>query len=213
MVAEIGHPGSRDPSFKDMFLQALEQSRIEREFDFIERRTRDILQSVFQQLTGEILTDAAIDSAMKSLYSISQRSWKEMPGMRQMLDDLHTSGYSLAIISNAADAEDVHRLINRFRIRDYFDPILISAEVRYRKPHQEIFNLLLRAWNLPSDTLVMIGDTLNADIAGAQQMGMHQIWLERAPLLHEDPEERIRIHPEITASSLYEIPDLIRSLT
>lgn len=212
MVAEMDHPKFLDPVFQEKFLQALEQSRIDREHDHIERPTRDTLRTVFQQHTGLSLSEAVLDSAMQALYSISQLSWKEMPGMRQVLEALSKDGYLLSIISNAADAEDVHRLIDRIEIRSYFDPIYISAEVRYRKPRKEIFNMLLDAWGLPPETLVMVGDTLNADIIGAQQAGMHQIWLERDLRPHENPEDRERIIPEKTASSLEEVPGLVRSL-
>jgi HAD superfamily hydrolase (TIGR01662 family) len=213
MVAVLERHASFDRrTFTTQFLAAIENGRAARERDFLERRTGDLLKQVFSDHTGMALDQEIIEGAMEALYAVTQQVWEEMPGMRAVLDDLSQSGYRLSIISNAADAQDVHRLIDQFNIRSYFDPILISAEHRYRKPHQKMFRLLLQAWKLPPESVVMVGDTLNADIAGAQQAGMHQIWLKRPSRPYENAEDDQQIHPEQTATSLQQVPELINNL-
>ncbi len=213
MVAVLeGHAPFDRQAFTTQFLAAIDNSRAARERDFLERRTGDLLQQVFADHTGITLDQKIIEGAMEALYAVTQQVWEEMPGMRVVLDDLSQNGYRLGIISNAADAQDVHSLIDQFNIRSYFDPILISAEHRYRKPHQKMFRLLLQAWKLPPESVVMVGDTLNADIAGAQQAGMHQIWLKRSSRPYENAEDDQRIQPEQTATSLLQIPDLINTI-
>ena len=198
--------------FTEAFNAALSESRTQREIDFVEQCTRDILQRVFQEHTGRVLSDDILDQAMEALYEVTQKAWGEMPGVQAVLDTLKDSGYRLAIISNAADAADVHRMIQQFSLQEYFNPILISAEEGCRKPHQQMFNRLLEAWGVAPETVVMVGDTLNADIAGAQIAGMHQIWLRRDLRPHEDPADKEHITPEQTANSLVEVPALIENL-
>ncbi len=213
MIAVLEHHASfNHKTFTAQFITAINKARAAREQDFLERRTGDLLQQVFTEHTGKSLDQEIVVKAMEALYAVSQQCWDEMPGMHTVLDDLSQSGFRLGLISNAADAQDVHRLIDQFSIRSYFDPILISAEHRHRKPHQKMFKLLLQAWKLPPESIVMVGDTLNADIAGAQQAGMHQIWLKRPSRPYEDAEDDQSIHPEQTAVSLLQVPELIRNL-
>lgn len=200
------------PGFTKAFNAALSESRMQREVDFVEQCTRDILRKVFLEHTGRVLPDNILDQSMEALYAVTQQAWGEMPGVRTVLDTLSTAGYRLAIISNAADAADVRRMIQHFNLREYFDPILISAEQGCRKPHQQMFNRLLEAWGVSPGTVVMVGDTLNADISGAQKAGMHQIWLRRDLRPHEDPADEECIKPEQTADSLLEVPALIENL-
>ena len=52
-------------------------------------------------------------------------------------------------------------LLRHFPIRIY------SCNVRYRKPHPEIFRLALRQVQAPAEEVVFVGDSLLADIRGA----------------------------------------------
>jgi putative hydrolase of the HAD superfamily len=128
-----------------------------------------------------------------------------------VLNDLKSS-YRLGIISNAGDAANVARLMDKGGFRDIFDPILISAALRRRKPSTEVFRLVMQAWDLPADDLVMVGDTLGADILGAQRVGMHQIWLSSQADRPDNLGDAKRIRPELTATTLREVADLVRSL-
>jgi ribonucleotide monophosphatase NagD (HAD superfamily) len=58
----------------------------------------------------------------------------------------------------------------------------------------------------------MVGDTLGADILGAQNAEVHNIWLDTGAdtpgnLAHGDT-----IQPEFTAHSLGEVPAIIRAI-
>ena len=146
------------------------------------------------------------------LYSISETHWKPMPGHKQVLQELMDDGYRIGLISNAGDSGNVQRLIDKVEIRDYLDPILISATEGIRKPDVRIFQKLLENWRMSSERAVMIGDTLRADVLGAKNAGMRSIWLTEAA---ESPENRTdagSIVPEATAVKLTEVPTLIRRL-
>jgi FMN phosphatase YigB (HAD superfamily) len=57
----------------------------------------------------------------------------------------------------------------------------------------------------------MVGDTLNADILGANQIGMYSIWITRRV---EDvpPDDEMPVQPQATIHSLGELPSLLREL-
>ncbi|OGO12217.1 MAG: hypothetical protein A2Z66_12625 [Chloroflexi bacterium RBG_13_66_10] len=184
----------------------------ERESDFIEVTTAFVLRQVLANSGHPSVSDEVIRRALERMYRLTEIHWSPMPGVYQALDELRPQGYRLGMISNAGNEANVHRLIDKAGLRAYFDPILISAEVGLRKPNPALFEIVLRAWGLRPEETVMIGDTLGADILGAQNAGMHQIWLT---LDADTPANRAHagtITPEATASTLAELPALVRSL-
>lgn len=85
--------------------------------------------------------------------------------------------YTLHLISNgfkeATKAKISHADTN---IKKYFTQIIISENVGVHKPHPEIFKYALAGANAEKENSVMIGDSIEADIRGAQDFGMDAIF-------------------------------------
>ncbi len=184
----------------------------ERETEFIEFTTAHVLRTVLAGFGHCDVQEEAIRTALQQMYAVSEAYWQPMPDVYAVLDRLQRDGYRLGLISNAGDEGNVQRLIDQARLRPYLDPILVSAALGLRKPNPAIFNRVLQAWRLPPDQVVMVGDTLAADILGAQNAGLHQIWLTAQADSRSNHAHADRISPEATASGLAELPDLIRRL-
>ncbi len=122
------------------------------------------------------------------------------------------AGYRLGIISNAGDEANVQRLIEKANVRPYFQPILISAALGVRKPDPRPFQLVLREWDLAAEEVVMVGDTLTADILGAQNVSMRGIWMKTQAEREDNLRSLARVQPDATAEGLADLPDLIESL-
>jgi FMN phosphatase YigB (HAD superfamily) len=74
------------------------------------------------------------------------------------------------------------------------------------KPHPEIYHDALRALDLEPQEVVMVGDSLKADVAGAQALGMIAVWRKpRRPNLREEMDG---IRPDFVVDELREIPRL-----
>jgi HAD superfamily hydrolase (TIGR01509 family) len=126
-----------------------------------------------------------------------------------VLQTLRRQGLRLGLLSNAGDAENVDRLIDRAELRGFFDPIVVSAAIGIRKPDRRAFTPILEAWRVHPSEVVMVGDTLGEDILGAQSCGLHQIWVRT----YAEPQSVAAfeglVRPEITAGSLSEVPEAI----
>jgi putative hydrolase of the HAD superfamily len=75
----------------------------------------------------------------------------------------------------------------------YFEFSIYSSEVPYRKPHPSIFQLALARLNLDASEVLFVGDNLQADVVGAQSVGMPTVWVNREgkalpPDVHPDYE-------------------------
>jgi epoxide hydrolase-like predicted phosphatase len=81
--------------------------------------------------------------------------------------------YRTGIISNAWD--DVREMIlDRWKIADAFDQIILSAEVKICKPDPRIYQIALQRLEIAPDEAVFIDD-FSRNIDGARAVGMHAI--------------------------------------
>ena len=114
---------------------------------------------------------------------------------------LRDEGFKLAIVSNWDTPLDP--LTERLGIADYFDTITSSHDERVRsaKPDPHIFNYTLAAVGVSAKETVHVGDTYEADIIGAKDVGIRPILIDR------DGTQTGRWHE--TIQSLSELPKLL----
>ena len=111
-----------------------------------------------------------------------------VPGAIRVLDYLHHK-YRMAIITNGFREVQVDKL-DQSGLKKYFDKMFISEEVGAQKPHKLIFEHAVKSMNAPKKKSLMIGDSWDADIVGAMQFGMDQVYFcpnpEKLASLHEE---------------------------
>lgn len=95
-----------------------------------------------------------------------------VPGMAELVRELKEAGYGVYLLSNASYRQ--HEYWPRVPGSEYFDGTLVSADVKLVKPEREIYELMMKEFNLIPDECVFIDDsTLN--IEGAERVGIHGI--------------------------------------
>ena len=185
---------------------------------YFKQRERDLLETTYAFVLRDVLKDKGygdisentIRNALDQLFAITQTNWALEEDALPTLQKLEKDGYRMGLISNAGDDQDVQQLANRFAIARYFDFILTSAACSYRKPHRRIFELALSNWYFLPSEAIMVGDNLDADVRGAQSVGLFAVWLSRRA--GERTEEQRSIQPDATLSSLSELPAFLDRL-
>ena len=94
----------------------------------------------------------------------------------EILDYLNKN-YSLHIITNGFD-EVQHKKMAKSNILHYFNTVTNSEMVGVKKPNPKIFNYALDLANTKAETSIMIGDSFEADILGAKNIGMDVIFFD-----------------------------------
>ncbi len=96
--------------------------------------------------------------------------------------------YTLHLISNGFQ-ESTEMKIGKTDLRRYFQNIIISEVVGVNKPDKAIFEHALNLANAQKEESIMIGDSIEADIRGAQNFGMDAIYFNPAglPKPHDVP--------------------------
>lgn len=115
---------------------------------------------------GEMINDAYLAEMPRQL--------KLIPGAREVLDYLHHR-YRMAIITNGFREVQVDKL-DQSGMSKYFDKVIISEEVGAQKPNKKIFEHAVKSMNAPKKRSLMIGDSWEADILGAMQFGIDQVY-------------------------------------
>lgn len=102
------------------------------------------------------------------------RKTKLIEGTFELLDYLQPR-YRMHILSNGF-REVQYKKIENSGLMPYFDKIILSEDAGINKPHPEIFTYALINTNSRRNETMMIGDSLEADIAGAYNSRIDQIW-------------------------------------
>lgn len=99
---------------------------------------------------------------------------KLVDGALKVLDYLNRR-YEMAIITNGF-REVQYDKIESSGLGPYFKKVFISEEVGAQKPRREIFEYSLKSMNARKKTTLMIGDSWEADIVGAMNFGIDQVY-------------------------------------
>lgn len=193
-----------------LFRARLHEYYEQRDRDFQETTYHFVLHELLSELGHAEVAESVLRSALDALYAVTQKNWQLENDTVETLDILRSEKYKLGIFSNAGDDKDVQDLIESFGIRSYFDFVLTSAACYYRKPHPRTFELSLAHWNATPEEAAMIGDSLEADIAGAKQAGLTAIWLTRRAQFKD--EDMRRIKPDFSLRKLLELPPTLDQL-
>lgn len=140
-------------------------------------RTREqIAVDRFRELKSRLLLDADAETINEYYKAQMRSSYHLLPGAGKFLRDLKLRGHSLYLITNGVEATQKSRLEGS-GIFGFFDGVFISEAMGCRKPEREFFELVGRQIKHfdPADCYV-IGDSLTADIKGANAAGLKSIW-------------------------------------
>ncbi len=107
------------------------------------------------------------------------------PFTHEALQYLIEKGYILHIITNGF-RETQHIKISTSGLSPYFTHIIESDVCGFMKPDKRIFEHALQLGDCSSRESIMIGDDLQADIVGARNAGLDQIFINRHNVQHNE---------------------------
>jgi putative hydrolase of the HAD superfamily len=104
--------------------------------------------------------------------------WRLMEGSVECLEALRERGYRLILLSNWD--ERLRPLMERMKLADYFEHLIISCEVGAEKPDSKIFHVAREKLDLPPEEILHVGDSHHHDIVGAMSVGWNAIRLSHS---------------------------------
>jgi HAD superfamily hydrolase (TIGR01662 family) len=200
------------PEFLEDFYQRMSAYYRERDTEFIEYTIKNVLKNTLEERGFPAVPEATLTNSLADMHLITQAHWIPEDDALSTLAKLREQGYRLALISNAADDPNTQVLVDKLGAREYFEVIISSAALGIRKPNPRIFIDVLNRMSLPPEKVVMVGDTLGADILGAQNAGIFSIWDKRRANTAGNRALAETIFPDAQIETLCELPKLLEGL-
>jgi len=90
-------------------------------------------------------------------------------------------------------------------LADLIDGIVSSHDAGWQKPHPAIYRRALDVAGIEPAEAFMVGDDPDADVRGAQAVGLRSVW--RRTALHQLPPD---VRPDATTDRLDQLPEAVR---
>jgi len=138
------------------------------------RAEQPLLKAVFLD-SGDTLVDEATEKFDAEGYVIEAGL---IPGAMEMIRSLAEDGYRLALVADGR-VRSFANILGGHGISPHFHVQVISEAEGYEKPDQRMFQKAMASLGLAlddADAIVMVGNHLERDIGGANQLGIISIW-------------------------------------
>lgn len=136
-----------------------------------------------------------------------------IPGAGEVLRRIHEEGFPLVMVVDG-ETESFRNVYRQHDLGQYVDAWVISEEVGQQKPAPVMFETAYRKMGLTEadrSRIVMVGNNLKKDIAGANRQGLTSVWLDWSPRYFHTFEEPDWI-PDYTVKTPAELIPLLHAL-
>ncbi len=121
---------------------------------------------------------AIVEATVQFFEQTVQQGYRLFTDVPACIDMLQRSGVPLALITNGP-SELQRSKLDALDIAHWFEVVVISGEVGTAKPDAAVFDTAMQRMGIVPDNVWHIGDSLEADIAGARAAGLSSVWLNR----------------------------------
>lgn len=193
-------------SFITAYMSVYEEINQERERDGIEitcleRFARTLTKLGFEDGTAsQTLAEDLTRIHMSGVRAATSAPPARLEAIRRL-----AKKYRLGLLSNFDDSQTGWQIMADTGVKEIFEVIIISADLRLRKPNPKIFQRMLEMLKLTAPEVLFVGDTPLHDIGGAKAVGMAAAWISR----HALPMPEGIATPDYIIRDLAELPDLL----
>lgn len=137
----------------------------------------------------------------------SERNGRRVPkpGAEATLRELKRRGYRLGVISNSLSTLDIPRCLDAFGWKDIFEVVVLSSEVKCRKPAPEIFLEATSRMKVEPALCAYLGNRISRDVVGCKRAGFALGIILEPPDGPRADEQDQTIQPEVVIHLLNEL--------
>ena len=144
--------------------------------------TEDEEREQFQTYYEIVLRELGVEQPDSSLTlelakaSVDELNMEPFPDTHSVVRGLHQAGLRLGILSDTWPSLDrKYRLLG---LRDYFDLLVISAQVGLTKPDAKIFMIAIEGMRLPPENILFVDDS-PINVRAAIALGLRGVLIAR----------------------------------
>ncbi|OLU44052.1 HAD family hydrolase [Faecalibaculum rodentium] len=144
---------------------------------------RQLWQIRWNRIFARLGIDADGQAFEQAFHGALDTTHETVSGAAQVLKDLTDQGFILYAASNGRQRQQETRL-HLAGLDRYLQGIFTSEAAGANKPAAQFYNYVMNKMREPlpdlkPDQVVMIGDSLSADVRGARDAGMHALWFRK----------------------------------
>jgi len=193
-----------ETSFSEAYSRAHEKYRVVRYQELVEVTNAVWISEALNYLGLKTSPDdARIKTALNLFFEDYVKSFELRPCVKELLKKASVN-LKLGLISNFTYAPVIHVGLRRLTINQFFNAVLVSADVGWRKPSERIFGEALRRLGAKPEETVYVGDSPLEDIKGAETLGMRTVFVPSQfyslEFLHEN-----HVAPDIVVKDICEL--------
>jgi len=197
------HTNSRE-TLHDMYVDFGLANRLQADFDAFHDVFQDINATLWNQYDRGLIqrdairrdrfntilghfsvTDTALSRDLSEAYvREGPKKGNLIKGALDILEYLHPR-YPMFIVTNGFEEVQFTK-VKSAGLEKYFREIVISDRVGHKKPSPEIFHYVVDTHGIPHRNLIMIGDNMLTDIAGAVRAGIDSVLFNPPAVLELD---------------------------
>ncbi|EKM11848.1 HAD hydrolase, IA, variant 1 family protein, partial [Vibrio harveyi] len=163
-----------------------------------------LIQAILAEQSIEIDTEKA-QQAQSYFDSARMGAFDFFPGVKEMLTELRQH-YKLVVITNGPIFSQ-HPKLKATQMSEWVDHIIVGGEEPEEKPAASIFRKALNLVDAKPEEVIHIGDSLPADIAGANNMGILSVWVNAT-----GTENTTDIKPNYQVREAVELNEILKTL-
>lgn len=86
--------------------------------------------------------------------------------------------YKLVLISNT-DSFSANSILDKYDLKKYFDEVSLSCDTGFLKSNKKSFHSILKKLKLKKKEAIMVGDSMESDVRGAENAKIRPILIDR----------------------------------
>ena len=143
------------------------------------RYTRAEWLGLVKATFGGVIAEPVGPALFSELYEqfSTPESWHVYKDVVPTLRVLSQLGLKLGIISNWD--RRLGPLLGLLGLREFFNAVIISCYAGETKPSKLIYEKAVKRLGVPHESILHVGDSLEADVEGARKAGLQSVWLRR----------------------------------
>ena len=131
----------------------------------------DIFQDLLKETTGQV-DEKILSEGLKAYRERRKTLLKPFPEVIETIKELKKA-CKIGIISDAPRKKVLLRLERMELDKEMFDVLISINDTNQAKPHPLPFQKAIEKLKLNPDEILMVGDSIHRDMAGAKAAGMH----------------------------------------
>lgn len=137
------------------------------------------MRQLLRKVLGNEPSDQLLNQSIKIIVKARAANAVAFDDSHEALRRISTRRVKIGIISNVSSHDVALGILDKVRLRKYFDPIITSALIGIRKPDPGIFRYALLQAKIPARQAVIVGDSVRHDIEGGYVAGFKTVLVSR----------------------------------